>query len=31
LPAAGEKKFRYLDLKPEQFRDPNGVMRQKRR
>ncbi|WP_456668068.1 DUF4238 domain-containing protein [Bradyrhizobium sp. USDA 3240] len=30
LPAVGEKKFYYLDLKPDQFRDPNGVLRQKK-
>ena len=30
LPAVGEQKFFYLDLKPERFRDPNGVTRQKR-
>jgi len=30
LPAVGEKKFHYLDLKPDQFRDPNGVLRQKK-
>jgi hypothetical protein len=30
LPATGEQKFRYLDLKPERFRDPNGVTRQKK-
>jgi hypothetical protein len=30
LPASGERKFHYLDLKPEQFRDPNGVTRVKR-
>ena len=29
LPAVGEKKFYYLDLKPDQFRDPIGVLRQK--
>jgi hypothetical protein len=29
LPSAGEQKFYYLDLKPDQFRDSNGVMRQK--
>jgi hypothetical protein len=30
LPAIGEKTFHYLDLKPDQFRDPNGVLRQKK-
>ncbi|MCP3386341.1 DUF4238 domain-containing protein [Bradyrhizobium sp. CCGUVB4N] len=30
LPSVGERKFYYLDLKPEQFRDPNGVLRTKR-
>lgn len=30
LPVVGEKKFCYLDLKPDQFRDPNGVLRQKK-
>jgi hypothetical protein len=30
LPVVGEKNFHYLDLKPEQFRDPNGVLRQKK-
>jgi len=27
LPATGQRVFRYLDLTPEQFRDPNGVLR----
>jgi len=27
LPTAGERKFRYLDLTPKQFRDPKGVVR----
>jgi hypothetical protein len=26
----GERKFRYLDLTPEQFRDPNGALRTKK-
>jgi hypothetical protein len=30
LPAVGEQKFFYLDLRPEQFRDSNGVTRQKK-
>jgi len=30
LPAAGEKKFYYLDLKPEPFRDVNGILRNKK-
>jgi hypothetical protein len=30
LPASGEKKFRYLDLKPETFLDAKGVTRQKK-
>jgi Protein of unknown function (DUF4238) len=30
LPTTGERKFYYLDLTPEQFRDPNGVLRTKR-
>jgi hypothetical protein len=29
LPTTGERKFRYLDLTPEQFRDPRGVLRTK--
>jgi hypothetical protein len=29
LPTTGERKFRYLDLYPEQFRDPQGVPRTK--
>ncbi|MGJ5095613.1 DUF4238 domain-containing protein [Bradyrhizobium oligotrophicum] len=29
LPTSGERKFRYLDLSPEQFRDPNGILRTK--
>jgi hypothetical protein len=29
LPTTGERKFRYLDLYPERFRDPNGVLRTK--
>jgi hypothetical protein len=29
LPSAGQRVFRYLDLQPEQFRDPNGVVRTK--
>jgi hypothetical protein len=29
LPTTGERKFHYLDLAPEQFRDPNGVLRTK--
>ena len=29
LPTEGERKFRYLDLTPEQFRDPNGILRTK--
>lgn len=29
LPTVGERKFRYLDLHPEQFRDPKGVLRTK--
>jgi hypothetical protein len=29
LPASGERKFRYLDLAPKQFRDPNGILRTK--
>lgn len=29
LPAEGEAKFRYLDLKPESFRDAKGVVRTK--
>lgn len=29
LPTTGERKFRYLDLAPEQFRDPNGILRTK--
>ena len=27
LPAEGERKFRYLDLTPDQFRDPRGILR----
>src|ERR1700740_27178 len=30
LPTTGERKFRYLDLTPEQFRDPNGALRTKK-
>jgi hypothetical protein len=30
LPTTGECKFRYLDLHPEQFRDPSGVLRTKK-
>ena len=30
LPTTGEQKFRYLDLKPERFRDLNGITRQKK-
>jgi len=30
LPVVGEKKFCYLDLEPDQFRDSNGVLRQKK-
>jgi hypothetical protein len=30
LPVVGEKKFHYLDLKPDQFRDPKGALRQKK-
>jgi Protein of unknown function (DUF4238) len=30
LPAAGEQKFRYLNLQPESFVDANGVKRQKK-
>src|SRR5580704_1783447 len=30
LPATGEKKFYYLDLKPEQFRDDSGALHQKK-
>lgn len=29
LPTGGERKFRYLDLTPDQFRDPRGVLRTK--
>jgi hypothetical protein len=29
LPSIGEKKFYYLDLKPDQFRDEKGALRQK--
>jgi hypothetical protein len=29
LPAEGERKFRYLDLTPDQFRDPRGILRTK--
>ena len=29
LPTEGERKYRYLDLKPEQFRDPRGIVRTK--
>jgi len=29
LPTTGERKFRYLDLNPEQFRDPKGILRTK--
>jgi hypothetical protein len=29
VPIIGEKKFFYLDLKPEQFRDPKGALHQK--
>jgi len=29
LPASGERKFRYLDLAPDQFRDPKGTVRTK--
>jgi hypothetical protein len=29
LPATGQRVFRYLDLTPEQFRDPNGILRTK--
>jgi len=29
LPTVGERKFRYLDLRPEQFRDSQGVFRTK--
>lgn len=29
LPTTGERKFRYLDLTPEQFRDPKGIVRTK--
>jgi len=29
LPASGERKFRYLDLAPKQFRDPTGAVRTK--
>jgi Protein of unknown function (DUF4238) len=30
LPTTGERKFRYLDLTPEQFRDPKGILRTKK-
>jgi hypothetical protein len=30
LPREGERKFRYLDLTPDQFRDPRGVVRTKK-
>ena len=30
MPTTGERKFRYLDLHPEQFRDPSGVLRTKK-
>ncbi len=29
LPTSGQRVFRYLDLEPEQFRDPKGVLRTK--
>lgn len=29
LPTEGERKFHYLDLQPEQFRDPRGILRTK--
>jgi hypothetical protein len=29
LPTAGERKFRYLDLNPDQFRDVTGIVRTK--
>jgi hypothetical protein len=29
LPTEGERKFRYLDLTPDQFRDPRGILRTK--
>lgn len=29
LPTTGERKFRYLDLTPEKFRDPTGILRTK--
>jgi hypothetical protein len=29
LPTQGERKFRYLDLTPDQFRDPRGILRTK--
>jgi hypothetical protein len=29
MPITGERKFRYLDLTPEHFRDPKGVLRTK--
>ena len=29
LPTKGERKFRYLDLTPDQFRDPRGILRTK--
>ena len=29
LPTAGERKFRYLDLTPDQFRDARGILRAK--
>ena len=27
LPTEGERKFRYLDLTPDHFRDPRGILR----
>src|ERR1700747_484327 len=30
LPTTGERKFRYLDLTPGQFRDPKGILRTKK-
>jgi hypothetical protein len=29
LPPEGERKFRYLDLVPDQIRDPRGILRKK--
>jgi hypothetical protein len=30
LPTSGEAKFRYLDLRPESFKDETGVLRTKK-